>query len=121
MEDSNYVFVGSPNMVLMGNVIGITEQLNISPKIFCDYELLNTNLVEEIFHRENIFYLTSNDFGYDDICFLNFKSRYFDQFTKYPTLKMFFHYNAFQNILDNILQNKIGIFHDKQKINVISF
>ncbi len=121
LEDSNYIFVGSPNMVLMGNVIGITEQLNISPKIFCDYELLNTNLAEEIFHRENIFYLTSNDFGYDDICFLNFKSQYFDQFKKYPTLKMFFNYNAFQNILDNILQNKIGIFHDKQKISVISF
>lgn len=121
LEDSNYVFVSSPDIVLMGNVIGITEQLNISPKIFCDYDLLNTNLAEEIFNRENIFYLTSNDFGYDDVNFLDFKSKYFDQFKKYPTLKMFFHYNAFQNILGNILRNKIGVFHDKQKISVISF
>jgi hypothetical protein len=121
LEDSNYVFVSSPDIVLMGNVIGITEQLNISPKIFCDYDLLNTNLAEEIFNRENIFYLTSNDFGYDDVNFLDFKSKYFDQFKKYPTLKMFFNYNAFQNILDNILRNKIGVFHDKQKISVISF
>lgn len=121
LEESDYVFVASPDMVLMGNVIGISEQLNITPKVFCDYALLNTNLAEEIFNKENFFYLTSNEFGYDDVRFMTFKEKYFDKFKKFPSLEMFFNYNALQKILNKINQNQINILHDEQKINLITF
>ena len=121
LEDSDYVFLASNDIVLLGNMIGIVEQCKVNPKIFCPYELLNSELAEEIFNKENIFYITENEFGYEDNAFILFKEKYFDLYKKYPSIEMFYNYNAFQKILNNLSKQKMNLIHDEQNLMFVNF
>ncbi|MDR2402114.1 MAG: hypothetical protein LBD32_01460 [Cytophagales bacterium] len=116
LEGSDYVFLASNDVLLLGNMICIAEQYKLNPKIFCDYELLNSELAEEIFNKENIFCFTANEFGYEDNTFISFKEKYFNLFKKYPSLEMFYDYNVTQKILSSLSRQKITFFHDEQKL-----
>ena len=102
-------------------MIGIVEQCKVNPKIFCPYELLNSELAEEIFNKENIFYITENEFGYEDNAFMLFKEKYFDLYKKYPSIEMFYNYNAFQKILNNLSKQKMNLIHDEQNLMFVNF
>lgn len=121
LEKSKYVFLASNDIFLLSNVIGITEQCKIDLKIFCDYELLNSDLAEEIFNKENIFYFTSNKYSFEDNDFIRFKEKYFNLYKKYPSLEMFHDYNAMMKILNDIARQKVSLMHDEQELFFINF
>ncbi len=121
LEESDDIFVASNDLILLGNVIGITEQCKVSPKILCYYDVLNSNMCEELFNKKNITYITANQFNYNDTSFIEFKERFFDKTRKYPSLEMFYDYNTLLKILENISQQQLPLSHDVPTLNFVSF